>query len=56
MAAGYAKRRNDPLEDLTEVRRGLDTSTKPIPRWDVHFGILKMTVRIPRFLASPARP
>ena len=27
MGAGYAKRRNDPLEDLTGVRRGLGTST-----------------------------
>ena len=27
--------------------------TKPIPRWDVHFGVLKTTERIPQRLISP---
>ena len=30
--------------------------TKPIPRWNVHFGILKMTERAPRLLISPLAP
>ncbi len=29
---------------------------EPIPRWDVHFGILKMTERAPRLLLSPSGP
>ena len=28
-------------------------SPKPIPRWDVHFGILKTTERTPRLVISP---
>ena len=30
--------------------------TKPIPRWDAHFGILKTTHRTPRLLISPLGP
>ena len=30
--------------------------TKPIPRWDVHFGVLKMTERTPQPLVSPLGP
>ena len=29
------------------------TAPKPIPRWDVHFGVLKTTERIPQRLISP---
>ena len=29
------------------------TEPKPIPRWDVHFGVLKTTERIPQRLISP---
>ena len=29
---------------------------KPIPRWDVHFGVLKMTERTPQPLVSPLGP
>ena len=31
-------------------------NTKPIPRWDVHFGVLKMTERTPQPLVSPLGP
>ena len=30
--------------------------TKPIPRWDVHFGVLKTTARTPRNLTSTLDP
>ena len=29
---------------------------KPIPRWDVHFGILKTTEWTPQLLVSPLSP
>ena len=32
------------------LRRPTPSHTKPIPRWDVHFGILKRTERTPRLL------
>ena len=34
----------------------LPNQTKPIPRWDVHFGVLKMTERTPQPLVSPLGP
>ena len=34
------------------VSRGI-FPPKPIPRWDVHFGVLKTTERIPQRLISP---
>ena len=34
----------------------LAPNTKPIPRWDVHFGVLKMTERTPQPLVSPLGP
>ena len=37
------------------LRRRL-ARTKPIPRWDVHFGVLKTTKRTPQFLISPLGP
>ena len=36
--------------------RRSQSSTKPIPRWDVHFGVLKTTGRTPRILISPFGP
>ena len=41
-----------PKELLNRVTHGdnLDVMAKPIPRWDVHFGISKMTERTPRHL------
>ena len=40
----------------TEVlygKRTYTTSPKPIPRWDVHFGILKTTEETQRLVISP---
>ena len=31
-------------------------NTKPKPRWDVHFGVLKTTDRTPQLLISPLGP
>ena len=39
-----------------ELRRSGREHPKPIPRWNVHFGILKMTERAPRLLISPLAP
>ena len=38
------------------LRLLLEDPTKPIPRWDMHFGILKTTERTPRLLTSPLGP
>ena len=40
-----------PWEERTP--RAREKLTKPIPRWDVHFGILKTAERTPRLVISP---
>ena len=35
---------------FAEVSSGRSAASKPIPRWDVHFGILKTTERTARIL------
>ena len=38
------------------TERSVIQGTKPIPRWDVHFGVLKKTERTPQFPTSPLGP
>ena len=45
-----------PSLDLLHIRISPWRGTKPIPRWDVHFRILKTTERTQRLPISPLDP